>query len=229
MGIASRIQRLTNNLKYAPDAYHFLHIGKAAGTQITKLADQYPRKVVPHPHDVSLKDLPQGASYFFSIRDPITRFYSGFYSRKRKGQPVYNVPWTESERASFRDFEHANDLAEALFDPGEKGIAATQAMVSIRHTGQNLVSWFFLQGNLLEVRPPVWIIRQEKFEEDFDAFLRKAGLNRPAIRPENRSHANNYVGTPALSEKAKKNLRRWFAQDYEFHRVCEAWLDTQTS
>ena len=68
----------------------FLHIGKNAGTQIMHLAQQLkPHGIHVHqlPHSKKLYELPLAINYFFSIRHPITRFKSGFYSRKRKGQP----------------------------------------------------------------------------------------------------------------------------------------------
>lgn len=226
-----RIMKALNRLlgpKGSPeDAIHFLHVGKAAGTQIKHLAEQSDEQIIVHRHDTRLRDIPRSAPYFFSIRNPVSRFYSGFYSRKRKGRPVYDVPWTKCEAVAFRDFDHANDLAEALFEPGERGVQATQAMISIRHTGQNLVSWFFLQGNIFEVWPPLWIIRQEQFEQDFDEFLNRAGLERPAAPPADRLHANDYSDTPPLSELAKEKLRRWYAQDFAFYDACESWLAMQ--
>jgi hypothetical protein len=227
MGIVERIKRLRRAERYQPGACHFLHIGKAAGSKIKGLVAQYPQKVIVHSHDVSLRDLPPDASYFFSIRDPVTRFYSGFYSRKRMGRPVHNIPWTPFEAVSFTEFEHANDLAETLFESSTAGANATQAMISIRHTGQNLVSWFFLQGNIFEIRPPIWIVRQEKFDEDFNQFLERANLEPCREMLKSRVHANDYESTPPLSEKAIHNLRRWYAQDVAFYNVCEAWLERQ--
>lgn len=229
MRIMNRLNVLKGRSAYPPDACHFLHIGKAAGTQIMRLAEQSNGKVVVHKHDVPLRSLPAGAAYFFSIRDPISRFYSGFYSRKRQGRPTYYFPWSACEEVAFRDFEHADDLACSLFEAGPEGIRAAQAMISIRHTGQNMVSWFLTQGNLFEGRPPVWIIRQEHFDQDLDRFLRRANLEGTVSIKTGRAHANNYDETPPLSEKAKLNLRRWYAQDYEFYRVCEAWLDAQAN
>ncbi|MCB2048168.1 MAG: hypothetical protein KDE32_08060 [Novosphingobium sp.] len=226
--IGNRLVRALSRHDGNDDAIHFLHIGKAAGTQIKTLAEQVPGKIIVHGHDKSLRDLPLSARYFFSIRDPVSRFYSGFYSRKRKGQPTYNIEWNACEAAAFRDFEHANDLAEALFETGKTAASATQAIISIRHTGQNLTSWFLQQGNILEVRPPVWIIRQENFAQDFKAFLRQAGLEDAGVVPVGKRHANDYADDPPLSPKAIANLERWYAQDYAFHAVCEEWLREQT-
>ena len=95
----------------------FLHIGKNAGTQITHVTKQlkkYNIKIKKYHHKTKLADLSRNSQYFFSIRNPATRFLSGFYSRKRKGQPRLNIDWNIHEKIAFEQFEHANDIAENL-------------------------------------------------------------------------------------------------------------------
>ena len=210
---------------------HFLHVGKTAGTQIKDVIDQVNRsgdsgKLLKHGHGTSLRDLPPGHDYFFSTRDPIARFRSGFYSRRRKGRPTHFSEWTEHERFAFARFPHANDLAEALFAPGQPGRDAISAIRSISHCSSNLVDWFRFCGYLFELRPPVWIIRQEQFSADLGVFLRRIGYKGCVdIAPERqKSHASDYVGIPDLSDTARANLRQWYAQDYAFLDLCEIWL-----
>lgn len=209
----------------------FLHIGKNAGTQIMHLAQQlmaHGVKVHQLPHTTKLYEIPVALSYFFSVRDPVTRFKSGFYSRKRKGQPRIYAEWTKPEAVAFGSFEHANDLAEALFRPDEKGMLAAQAIQAIRHTAMQQIDWFERIG-FLDLRPPVWIVRQEKFEADFAIFLRRLGLPlrfdqlKPATDAA-AAHSNDYSRTPPLSDLAKENLRRWYARDLVFYDLCERWM-----
>lgn len=212
----------------------FLHIGKNAGTQIMHLAQQI-RAHGLHIHQLShatkLYEVPERLDYFFSIRNPVSRFKSGFYSRKRKGQPRIYVEWSRAEALAFGAFEHANDLAEGLFQPGERGLLAAQAISAIRHTSMQQVDWFERIG-FLSVRPPVWIIRQENFEPDFDAFLARMGLGltcsslQPAKDPA-AAHRNDYSRTPELSDLAQENLRRWYARDFVFYELCEQWMRSQ--
>jgi hypothetical protein len=211
----------------------FVHIGKNAGTQIMHLAQQLkPHGMLVHqlPHSKKLYDVPLAMNYFFSIRDPITRFKSGFYSRKRKGQPRIYAEWTRSEAAAFGYFEHANHLAEALFQQDEAGYLAAQAIQSIRHTAMQQIDWFERIG-FLDLRPPVWIIRQENFTQDFEVFLRKLGLPvkfgdlKPA-QDAAAAHSNDYSQAPPLSDLAKENLKRWYARDIVFYDLCVQWMRT---
>ena len=226
------LRGLSEKEEFPTGSVHYLHVGKAAGTQIKHVIEQVnqPRlagKLVAHNHEIGLADLPHDDDYFFSTQDPATRFKSGFYSRLRKGQPRIYVEWSEHERLAFEQFPHANDLAESLFLTGQKGQNATAAIRSIRLCSRNLVDWFKFCGNLFEVRPPIWIIRQENFSADLDIFLKRIGHDGPLdlVTGETASHANDYDDIPNLSDTAKTNLHRWYAQDYEFLEMCEAWMD----
>ena len=220
----------------SPREIAFLHIGKNAGTQVMHLAQQLKAHgVVVHqlPHTKKLHEVPPALGYFFSIRDPISRFKSGFYSRKRKGQPRIYVEWTKPEALAFARFEHANDLAEALFRDDARGHDAAQAIQSIRHTAMQQIDWFERIG-FLDLRPPVWIIRQENFAADFGVFLARMGLPigfadlRPAT-DDAAAHRNDYSQVPPLSDLAKENLRRWYARDFVFYDLCVQWMRRQDS
>lgn len=220
----SRVQQSVNKII-------FLHIGKNAGTQITFLTEQLKTSgihVEKIPHSAKLKAIREDVPYFFSVRDPITRFKSGFYSRKRKGQPRLYVEWSRYEAFAFQRFEHANDLAEALLRKDELGLDAVKAISSIRHTAMHQIDWF--EGMLnLDLRPPVWIIRQENFEADFDELLRRLGLGLKVgdlelARDHVKAHRNDYSSTPELSALAKDNLRLWYARDFAFYDLCVDWM-----
>lgn len=211
---------------------NFLHNGKNAGTQISMLSKAINKanpniSIVKCRHRVFLRDLPPDQEYFFSIREPISRFKSAFYSRKRKGQPRYFAEWTPYEAHAFQDFEHANDLAEALFEDSERGRKALDAITSINHTSMNQIDWFYMHGNMFKVRPPLYIIRQENFAKDFAKFKELLGVDSETTIETDavRSHRNDYRGVPEFTEKAIENLEKWYSQDFEFYKRCEAWLE----
>lgn len=212
---------------------HFLHLSKNAGTQMGHLAQQINadgRYVVhKHRYAVKLRNIPENEDFFFSIRSPETRFVSGFYSRKRKGQPRIYSEWTPYEREAFNDFEHANDLAEALFEPGHAGLRALCAMNSIQHCAEDQVGWFMYMGYFLRIRVPLMILRQEYFESDAAFLFETLGMRSAPVfdRSSIGSHANNYSELPPLTPKAIANLRRWYAQDFEFYEKLNHWLAHQ--
>ena len=124
---------------------YFLHIGKNAGTQIMHLCRQLEKfdfEFVRKNHRTRKIDLPNNCKYFFSIRNPITRFVSGFYSRKRKGAPKNYIEWNIHEKYAFTQFKHANDLAESLFRKDKIGEKAAIAVNSINHLAMHQVDYF---------------------------------------------------------------------------------------
>ena len=139
---------------------HYLHIGKNAGTKVSEIVaavnSQTPEvQMIKHSHHVALGAIPDGDPYFFSIRNPMKRFFSGFYSRKRKGQPRFYAEWSPHEEQAFAAFEHANDLAEALYEDSDAGHKAFAAIRSIQHLSANQVDWFTRHGFFLDLRPPI--------------------------------------------------------------------------
>jgi hypothetical protein len=215
---------------------YFLHIGKTAGTQINQLSVQINAlqrnvAITSMTHEVLLANLPQGSPYFFSIRDPIARFRSGFYDRKRMGRPRYFTPWSSDEEIVFKDFPHANDLAEALFRSDEMGAKAFMAMESLHHVSSHQVDWFRGEGNFLVKRPPIHIVRQEFFAQDFAHLMRKLSLpfemeSLSVIRDARTGHSHEYGEVPELSRLARENLHLWFARDFEFYRLCSDWCES---
>jgi len=206
---------------------HYLHIGKTAGTEISRYINYLNNvnsnfELIKQTHRTQLIDIPEGEQYFFSIRHPITRFRSAFYSRLRKGLPRYHVEWDLNETIAFKQFQTANDLAESIFEEGEVGNKAFSAMRSIRHITANQVDWFRRFGNFLEIFPPFSIIRQENFSEDIQLFQLKLGIDTPILLDKELidSHVNNYPLDSQLSKKAIFNLERWYCQDLEFYKFC---------
>ena len=211
----------------------YLHIGKTAGTQIAFLAQEInrlsPIKIEIAPHKTKLKDISSESDYFFSIRNPISRFVSAFYTRKNKGGERYLKDWSPDETMAYSYFPEANDLAESLFVKGEQGRLALAAMQSVGHIAMHQIDWFVSAGFHLTLRPPIWIIRQEYFEPDFNDFISRSKIPvsmdmlRGFINNEN-SNKTDYKSEVFLSSAAIHNLNIWYSRDMAFYNSCESWL-----
>lgn len=216
----------------------FLHIGKTAGSQIKDLANnlnslQDRFRIVGQKHRTRLSDLPEDLRYFFSIRDPVTRFRSAFYSRKRRGRPRYDNPWSRTEELAFAKFEQANDLAEALSAADDRDKSAFWAMSTIGHVCTQQVDWFHRAGLIFEHRPPVHVVRQEHFRKDFAVLLQRLGSSirledLTVVEASPTAHVFDYSTTPPLSDLAKRNIETWYRRDVEFYRFCCDWIETRS-
>lgn len=211
---------------------HFLHIGKCAGSQIraviARLSADPELPIRAHGHAIKLHHLPGRPRYFFSIRKPESRFVSAFYSRKNQGLPLRLHPWHGPETVAFGRFQHANDLAEALFAPGADGAAALQAMKAIHHLNDDQIDWFLMRADLFWAYAPLAILRQEHLQADLGALLVKLGVPDRAetllADTGEMRNATDGMDKPPLSPLARENLARWYAQDSAFYAVCEHWI-----
>lgn len=103
---------------------HYLHIGKIGGRYLKHIFKQVSEKeksleIISYNHQTTIRNVVNRnteAKIIFSVRDPQTRFVSGFYSRQRKGQHDLLSEWSPGERAAFTCFNCPIDLAEALSD-----------------------------------------------------------------------------------------------------------------
>lgn len=209
---------------------HLLHIGKTGGTAITHAigsATKTPRALIIHPHEITIRDVPEGDGILFFVRDPLARFSSGYFSRRRQGYPAHKVPWSAEERLAFERFETPDSLAIALAseDPAER-CAAEDAMCSIEHVRSSYWDWFIdeqhFRGRWADI---VFIGQQEALNEDFVRLKPKLGLCADLTLPDDvaLAHRSPPNENRELSVLAQKNLRCWYLREYEFLRLCARW------
>lgn len=207
---------------------HFLHIGKTGGTAIKDalksnlITQKYVIKL--HSHDTTLHDIPEGEKVFFFVRDPISRFVSGFYSRKRKGRPRFNNEWSPDEKIAFEYFNTPNELAEALSSKDQiKRKLAQKSMNSIYHVKSSYWDWFGNKDYFLSRLDDILFIgTQENMEEDFKSLLSKLKYNININLPNDdiKAHKNPKNIDTTISTSSEKNLRKWYKEDFEFINLC---------
>jgi hypothetical protein len=206
-------------------AVHFLHIRKTGGNALKAallpIAEEY--GLVLHGHATTLSDIPVGEQVAFIVRDPVSRFVSGFNSRLRMGRPLLNSKWSSGETEAFARFGTPNDLAEALMD-GEFRETARKAMGDIAHVRTSYADVLGSRGTVLErLADIVWIGRSESLENDFETLKQRLGLPQATLLPSNptTAHRTPEGFSTKLSEIGRKNLTEWYAADCDF----VAWLE----
>lgn len=216
-------------------AIHFLHIRKTGGSavkfalrQVGGTHDRVPTPAGPvllQRHPFRLTDVPEGQKAMFVVRDPVTRFVSGFYSRLRKGAPRNNREWSEDERVAFGWFSTPQELATALGKKGRKRMRAEFAMDAIRHLQKPLVYWTGdADGLRNQLHRVLYIARQESLDEDFERMKALLGLPKDLSLPTDPVDAHRFTGSNdrSLTPKMIDALREWYRSDYEMLEVCDA-------
>jgi hypothetical protein len=219
-------------------AVHLIHVSKAGGTAL-RFAIRASRvssggrlktpwgEVWGHDHRFTLSDVPREDVAFFALRDPISRFLSGYYSRLRKGAPRYFVEWTDAEARAFKWFPTPQELADALAEPsGKPRRRAEFAMKSIRHVKRPLTFWTgkpsYLRKHIDKV---IYIARQETLDEDWEKLKELLGLPSDQMLPKDDTYAHRTVYAAdddrTLSGKGEDALRAWYADDYKLIEIAE--------
>jgi hypothetical protein len=208
---------------------HFLHIGKTGGTSVKHaLAGHLDGRnfvIKLHPHETTLADIPRGERVFFFLRDPITRFVSGFNSRLRMGRPRIHVPWKPAEKLAFERFTTPDRLAQALgSENAEERTAAENALRGIGHVRDFYATWFKSEEYFLSRLDDILLIGfQESLGKDFECL--KARLRLPAAvqlpQDEIRTHKTPANFDQTLQPNSVEILNRWYQDDVRFYAFCQ--------
>jgi Sulfotransferase family len=219
-------------------AVHFIHVGKSGGTALRHgvlavrelrggdtLESPWGEVYAHRGHRRRLSDTPEGDVVVFSLRDPITRFVSGFYSRLNKGAPRHFREWSEEERQSFEWFQTPVELADALAVPrGELHDRAAFAMRNIRQLKRRLTHWTgkpnYFRQNTDKV---LYIARQETLDEDWEKLKELLGFPPEIMLPRDdiAAHRTSYPRDVAISERGRLALRQWYSEDFKVLLIAE--------
>lgn len=221
-------------LKNGAKTAHFLHINKAAGSAVKetlfshRITEQYVLKL--HTHDTTLEDVPKGEKFFFFLRDPVSRFVSGFNQQLNRGAPKYETEWSEEEEKVFSAFDSAEKIALALSSRDEslRKLAET-GMKCINHVRTFYSDWF-ISDEYFESRIEdlLFIGFQEHMDRDFAMLSKLLGLPKDTTLPNDPVMANKsevlqhgrYENRKKLSSLAMHNISQWYAKDIDFYNKC---------
>ena len=208
---------------------HLFHLGKTGGTAIRAALAGHEKagayELILHTHGLVLDQIPTAEHFAFVLRDPATRFVSGFNSRRRQEKPRHDGPWSAEEEQAFSRFETPNQLALALSsdDPETRAFAA-KAIHNIRHIEWPQWKWFKSVDYLLKRRSKILFIGfQETLDDDFALFRRILNLPEGIELPRDdvAAHRNPAHLDKRLDPEAIRNLKIWFRKDFEFVELCK--------
>lgn len=221
------LKKLRESLDPRP-RFHFLHIGKTGGNSIKgALKEQLKESrfsIRLHSHRITLRKIPAGQAVFFVLREPISRFISGFNSRLRMGQPRNYVPWSPEEKTAFERFKTPDELAQALLSSNpEERAAAENAMRSIEHVRDKYAKWFESEEYFLSrLKDVVHIGFQESLDQDFEVL--KARLQLPVSLQLPQGDIATHKSPANMNKKLQPSsievLQKWYADDIRFYDLC---------
>lgn len=203
---------------------HFLHIGKTGGSAVKFALKEYSKtswcKITFHDHKTSLSDIPEGEKIFFFLRDPISRFISGFYSRQRKGLPRYYSEWTSEEKLIFETFNTPNEIACGL---AEGSSAAVEAMHNVQHLKKYKYWYRDFEYFRSRIEDILFIGFQETLHKDFLSLKSILDVPKNSVLPTDdfSAHRNPTKINKSISDYGISALNQWYREDIRFLSICQ--------
>lgn len=210
-----------------------IHVGKTGGSYLKRVLNMLgadPRQATMFPHTMTvpkaLEKFPE-SRVVFAVREPLSLFVSGFNTRLRKGKPLYNAEWSDTEAISFRIFATPNALAEALDSEDQCMKACAEfAMHSIFHVNRSLKHYLGSAGYLEEVKSRIaFILDQKTLDDDIARYVTRLDLDAgkvSAISGTQSRHETPPGYQTELSPRARANLLAWYAEDIKIFEWCRA-------
>lgn len=222
--------------KHKKQTIHFLHIGKTGGSAVKYVLKDFVKtpeySLKLHGHEITLKDIPKGDSVIFFLRDPVSRFISGFYSRQRKGRPRYHSEWSPQEKEVFEHFTTPNEIAVSLANErAEDHALAIMAMQSVQHF-KPYKEWYvdfdYFESRFEDI---LFVGFQESLDADFMKLKKILKIPQSITLPTDDiiAHRNPKDINKSIDEKGVKALIKWYSDDYRFMSLCKGKMPNKTN
>lgn len=185
-------------------AVHFLHVRKTGGSALKNTIRQNFGGRIPgfyfYKHQVSLRHIPKGNKVCLVVRKPESRFISGFYDRKRFGNPAYHIEWSALEKKVFDLFESPSELIEAIqSEDQERREVAEQALMEMRHVKSRLSDWLTSKDYVKERAADLLVVG---FQDSLDQFINQ--LKSEKALPQN----FELIKDSSLSNKSQNSISK---------------------
>lgn len=165
---------------HGKEVIYLLHVNKAAGTSLLAAIGELSWTsqrgfLIPLPHRFGIRDIPERYKVACFVRNPASRFDSGFEHTQKGGFPAYNFILSAEEEMVFRNFPSFQELIDATnsSDP-EKRVLSESAWSTLFHLRMNYRHYFgdieYLRSQLHRI---VFVGEQEDFAEDWKRFFKK--------------------------------------------------------
>ena len=204
-----------------------IHVGKCGGLSLRGAFDQVAKQLPVHVVHIKKPIYYPRVQYVIVARDPISRLISAFnwrYLLVVEEERPWQRHKIKGEYEVLKKYKSLNGIAEELYDQYDNAnLSVHREIRKIRHIREDIGFYLF---DFVKRCPPhqiVAVFMQETLDADVRTHL---GINLPERKNDNSKSSREN----ALSQRAMRNLRRFFHDDYAalLKLYCDGKIAPQT-
>ena len=196
--------------------FYYVHPTKTGGTFLANILENSSLNIYKDRHELKMYHIPANSSVIISIRDPIKRFESSFYSllHKRKNLQSKRKTYTERWKKFYSLYPDINSYVQALKYNKRKTLENSFALND--HVGRfsNYSYWLKSSDYIKKLdQSKLSILRVEFLNDDIELFFEAQKLMKPSLEKYNR-FSNSYKKVIPINKSNIDFLRSFLKGEY---------------
>ena len=196
--------------------YYYVHPTKTGGTFLKNILLNSSLNIYTNRHELKINHIPSNKSVIISIRDPIKRLESSFYSllHKRKNFQSKIKDYTEKWKKFYTFYPDINCYINAL--KTRKKITLQNSYALNDHLGRfSNYSYWFKSSNYIKTldKSRIFLLRTESLNVDIDLFFRERKLK--LTQKQFNKYSNTYKKIIPIDKSNIEFLKSYLANEYK--------------
>ena len=197
--------------------FYYIHPTKTGGTYLKNVLMESPISVYANAHELKSYHAPRNSSLLISVRDPIKRFESSYYSllHKRKNLEDRNRKKTKRWKQFYTQYPNINYYIESLRSDWQKTIHNSYILND--HVGRFSTYGYWIK-NISYIRSinshKLYIFRVEKLDNDIERFFKFVNIDKPELK-EHKRYSNTYSLIEKIKEENVEFLKVYLEGEYK--------------
>lgn len=201
--------------------YIFIHVAKAGGNYLKSILSRHVDIDVAYSHEKKLIHFSRNQNLIVSLRDPVSRFESAFYSDLHKHKLL-----SKQRKVFYDKYSDVNDYVSDLAKSPASTLDFAWRNSAVAMVGRFSTLYYWLNSTNVVRRKAGQIcavIRAEHMQNDLLHFFESLDISLDSNEFEETPMKAKPVNTfPPLNQNNMKFLKRFFSAEYEIANLLLA-------
>ena len=195
--------------------YYYVHPTKTGGTFLKNILLNSSLNVYANRHELKVNHIPSNKSVIISIRDPIKRFESSFYSllHKRKNFQSKRKDHTENWKKFYSLYPDINSYINALRTCKKNTLENSYTLNDHLGRFSNYSYWLKSSNYIKRLdKSRIFLLRTESLNDDIELFFREKKLK--LSQKKFSKHSNTYKKIIPIDKSNINFLKSYLTDEY---------------